>query len=330
MAVSRRNLIKALGAGGALTALATSTVKADAAPEEMLAAQRACREFLLGAGGRKPVALPAPGSTDLAAHSRSDVLFWSDQLTEHGMFLAMLLPGAEACDLREQALTFQDTFLQHFAAVQAAPIDATNFRDVNRHTIELVKPFIDFKLRLEEALRTGQIRGLVYPTFAAHIAAEGEHFVMRLDNLSRGNVEFDLAELVAFWSRIMGEHALFAAHLLDPREATLIEQARTMAATFQALGASADAAGLAAAGELILGFKETAEAGIEAGQIQSIIHPAVADHIRREALKFRDELRRTLPGVTGAAPAPAPAPAPPPGAAPAPAPAPAPAQVPRR
>jgi hypothetical protein len=248
---------------------------------------------------------------------------------EHGLFLAMLLPGDEAADLRQQALRFQAAFQQHFAAVQQASVDQGNFRDVNRQTAELVKPFIEFKLRLEEALRTGQIRGLVYPAFAAHIAAEGEHFVMRLDNLSRGNVEFDLAELVPFWSRIMGEHALFAAHLLDPREGTLIDQARTMAARFQALGSSGDVAGLAAAGELILGFKETAETGIEAGRIQSIIHPALADHIRREAIKFRDELARTVPDIAGAAVAtpvqPAPARQVQMGGA-----GPAPAQVPRR
>ena len=294
MAVTRRKLLKAAGAGSALAALGTVGAGSAAANPRDVAALQACREFLLGPGGRKPVALPSPGSTDLAEHARSEVLFWSDQLLEHGLFLAMLLPGDEAADLRQQALDFRNSFQQHAAAVQQASVDRGNYQDVNRQTGELVKPFIDFKLRLEEALRTGQIRGLVYPTFASHVAAEGEHFLGRLDNLSKGNVEFDLADLVPFWSRIMGEHALFAAHLLDPREGALIAQATTMAAGFQALSMSGDAAGLAAAGELILNFKETAETGIEAGQIQSIIHPSLADHIRREAVKFRDELARAM------------------------------------
>ena len=326
MAVSRRELFKAAGAGGALAALGTlggATAAAQGQNADEVATQPV-PDFPLGPGGRKPVFLPRPGSTDPADHSRNDVLFWSDQLTEHAVFLAMLLPGAEAAQLRRQALQFRDTFLEHFNTVQRASIDRENFRDVDRQTGELVKPFIDFKLRLEEALRTGQIRGLVYPTFAAHIAAEGEHFVRRLENLTRGNIEFDLSELVPFWSRIMGEHALFAAHLLDPREATLIDQARALGATFLELGSRGDVAGLAAASELIIGFKETAETGIEAGQIQSIIHPVLADHIRREALKFRDELTRTVGTGPGAAGPPARAPAP------GPAPAPAPAQVPPR
>jgi len=39
-------------------------------------------------------------------------------------------------------------------------------------------------------------------------------------------------------------------------------------------------------------FKKTAQAGVEAGQIKSIIHPLLADHVLREALKFSDELKR--------------------------------------
>src|SRR5215213_5324592 len=269
MAVTRRKLLTAAGAGGALAALGTVGIGAAAGdPHEAMALQ-ACREFLLGPGGRKPVVLPVAGSMDPADHSRSDVLFWSEQMMEHALFLAMLLPGDEAADLRQQSLAFRNTFEQHVNSVQRATVDRDTYRDINRTSGELARPFIEFKLRLEEALRTGQIRGLVYPTFASHVAAEGEHFLGRLEHLSRGNVEFDLADLVPFWSRIMGEHALFAAHLLDPREGTLIDQARTMAARFQALGSSGDVAGLAAAGELILGFKETAEDGIQAGRIQS-------------------------------------------------------------
>ena len=55
---------------------------------------------------------------------------------------------------------------------------------------------------------------------------------------------------------------------------------------------------LFAAAEGIIHFKETAEDGIEAPHIQSIIHAALADHVRREAIKFQDELSRAagLPG----------------------------------
>src|SRR5687768_9270459 len=192
MAVSRREMLKAAGAGSALVALGTVGVAPTAANPREAAALQACREFLLGPGGRKPVVLPADGSTDPADHSRSDVLFWSEQMMEHAVFLAMLLPGDEAAELRHQAHSSRSTFEQHVGMVQRATVDRDTYRDINRTSGELARPFIDFKLRLEEALRTGQIRGLVYPTFAAHVAAEGEHFVSRLDQLSRGQTEFDL------------------------------------------------------------------------------------------------------------------------------------------
>ena len=100
--VTRRTL---LGAAGAGTALAVMPAKASSpgagyvgtsVPGE---AADIC-DLPLGSGGRKPVALPPAGSTDVAEHSKSDVLFWSDQLSEHGLFFAMLLPGAEAKQLR--------------------------------------------------------------------------------------------------------------------------------------------------------------------------------------------------------------------------------------
>ena len=135
---------------------------------------------------------------------------------EHAFFLAILLPGAEAASLRRQALRFQRTFRQHLSTVSQAWIDQTNFVALNLQTIDLVLPLVEFKLQLEDAQRSGQIRSLVWPSFASHLAAEGQRFVQRLDTLSRGHIEFDLAELVPFWSRIMVEHSLFVAHLLDP------------------------------------------------------------------------------------------------------------------
>lgn len=44
----------------------------------------------------------------------------------------------------------------------------------------------------------------------------------------------------------------------------------------------------------ILEFKTQAVRGIEAGKIKSIIDPRLADHVRREAQKFIDELKRAI------------------------------------
>jgi FeS assembly SUF system protein len=44
----------------------------------------------------------------------------------------------------------------------------------------------------------------------------------------------------------------------------------------------------------ILDFKTQAVRDIEAGRIRSIIEPRLADHVRREALKFLNELKRAV------------------------------------
>ena len=48
------------------------------------------------------------------------------------------------------------------------------------------------------------------------------------------------------------------------------------------------------AAELILDFKTKTARDIEAARIKSIIDPRLADQVRREALKFVDELRRAV------------------------------------
>jgi hypothetical protein len=43
----------------------------------------------------------------------------------------------------------------------------------------------------------------------------------------------------------------------------------------------------------VLDFKTVGEKGIKSGKIKSIIHPSLASHVRREAVRFVDELKRT-------------------------------------
>ena len=92
----------------------------------------------------------------------------------------------------------------------------------------------------------------------------------------------------------MAEHSDFIAHLLDPQEGDLIRQALQASAKFQQLGKTRPVSMPAAhaAAEEIINFKTAAEKGIQTGKIKSIIDPALADHVRREAVKFADELKR--------------------------------------
>jgi hypothetical protein len=191
------------------------------------------------------------------------------------------------------------TCVRHFGLkVQSAKLDSSNYAAFNQQTIELVKPFVDFKETMFKAQASGKLRSLVWPTFFEHTAREAERFSKRLDKLSKKEVALDRGEAVDFWTQIMGEHADFIAHLLDPAEATLIQKAMDTSKAFHHMhdtkaSSSGSKEAVEKAVDGIIDFKTAATKGIETGQIKSIIHPTLADHVRREAVKCADELRRT-------------------------------------
>ena len=242
-------------------------------------------------GGTKPVYVPA--GNDAVSHSIADTLFWTDQMAEHASFFVTLMPGRELAGPRARAEKFQAGFAAQMEKTRTARLDKSNYAAFNRSTVEMTKRLVDFKREMQKEQESGRMRSLVWPLFFDHTAREGERFVRRLDQLSKGDADLDAAEVVEFWARIMDEHAEFIAHLLDPQEDALIEKALNSSAAFRELrekrGSKAEADALAKG---IIDFKTAAGKGITAGQIKSIIPPALADHVRREAVKFEDELKR--------------------------------------
>lgn len=247
-------------------------------------------------GGVKPIYVAPPGSMDPVAHSVADTLFWGEQMMEHAMFFVMLMPGPELAAQRGEAERFQRGFADHLARLRQSRLDAGNYAAFNRTTFDLASRLADYKQRMEAAQIAGQIRSLVWPTFFDHTRNEAIRFANRLTLLNAGNVAFDRREVVPFWADKMEEHSLFVAHLLDPTETVLKGAAETSAGAFAKLErtpvASKDPA--LAAAQTIINFKVAAEKGIAAGQIKSIIHPALADHVVREAVRFKDELERAV------------------------------------
>ena len=185
------------------------------------------------------------------------------------------------------------------------------------NVVEQIKPFIEYKALLGEAQASGKLRSLVWNLFFDHTRHEAERWTRRLNTLANGESELDRDEVSTFWTNIMDEHARFVAHLLDPSEFELIEKAMSASRVFADLhkggiGGVAKAAvhepstvvgslvqnpetnAVLSAAETILDFKTKAARDIEAARIRSIIDPRLADHVRREALKFVDELKRAV------------------------------------
>ncbi|XYH93124.1 DUF2935 domain-containing protein [Sorangium sp. So ce1128] len=241
---------------------------------------------------RKPIFL-AGLNADHAAHAVAEVLFWTDIMMEHAMFMALLMPGDNLRAARGEARQFQVLFAQHFVSARDNDYHDDELYPLLAATRSSVLEFIEYKRRMQRAQEAGTLKSLVWPLFFDHIAREAERFAARLELYANGFAALQRDEVGAFWTRIMAEHLEFIAHLLDPQERALVGQANARAdALYQANTQLVGSGQLAMMADDVIDFKTAAEQGIETGQIKSIIDPALADHVLREAVRFSDEIRR--------------------------------------
>ena len=242
----------------------------------------------------KPVILPKLDTNDPVALSIAEGTFWNEQMMEHAQFFIMLMPGAELAPQRVEAERFQQMFASQLEKTRTAKLDLYNFAAFNHANIEMLKPYSDWQRRLSEEQGSGKLRSLVWSTFFDHTATETEHLCSRLEQFSAGDTSIGMEETASFWTQIMGEHSDFIAHLLDPEERDLIMKAVHMSDKFHRMhdDLTSSKTPLESVVDDIIDFKTAAEKGIVMGTIKSIIHPTLADHIRREAIKAADDLKR--------------------------------------
>ena len=298
--------------------MATMTGEADGVPEGMEILTRKPGAVAPESLYEKVVMLPNRDDHDPTRHAWADARFAADILAEHALFFALLMPEELAAKERAEALQFQQSFSELYDRIVAdRPPERSALKGFIAPLTEAIKPFIEYKARLGEAQASGELRSLVWPLFFDHTRHEAERWERRLDDVAQGNAEYERFEVVKFWTGIMDEHARFVAHLLDPDEFELIEKAFSTSSVFRKLSddsVGGTVAALAAepgtvidslthhpevdavmsAVQTILDFKTQAVRDIEAGRIKSIIEPRLADHVRREALKFFDELKRAV------------------------------------
>ena len=266
----------------------------------------------------KLVLLPAPKQGDPALHAWADGRFAVDIMMEHALFFVLLMPPETANAERQEAQRFHETFTELLARIDAnGPPDRSALKPFTAEIVEAIKPFITYKANMGQAQTEGRLRSLVWPLFFDHARHEAERWSRRLETLALNDSEFDRSEVATFWTNIMDEHAQFVAHLLDPAEKELIDTCFKTSHVFQelhkgglggvvsalvsepatvtnSLVQNPETDAILSAAETILDFKTKAARGIEAGRIKSIVDPRLADHVRREAVKFIDELKRAV------------------------------------
>ncbi|HHY28254.1 MAG TPA: DUF2935 domain-containing protein [Desulfitobacterium dehalogenans] len=197
----------------------------------------------------------------------------------------------------DTSLTVQELRLVP-AAENVNPAIEGNVQSLNERAIVLTRELVKFKTQVLDAMLSGRLFTFNFPLLIVHIRREALLFIEQLRLLQKRGA-IDLTQEVicqkVFWDLQMAEHAQFIAHLLDPTEAALIDQANNFARLFFNLRAQTES-GANPLGQLIgqeiaatsnlRNFKATAEELILANRIKSIIFPLLADHLLREANHF--------------------------------------------
>ena len=125
--------------------------------------------------------------------------------------------------------------------------------------------------------------GWLFPVFYDHVRREIDYALARIQR------PLSAQEEVCFWTQIGAEHAVMAAHLLDPTEAQAFQEAMNQYVKMDGLHKSC-------AGQIMLSMVALTERSAreldrffttaERANLKSVIHPTLSAHIVREGRRF--------------------------------------------
>ena len=205
--------------------------------------------------------------------TQEDLAFWLNQDREHNYFFmggftdAMLKKGAERLFQAYDKALRRGNLRQALAIVPAA--------QTYKHQA------------LARIQSNAGAYGYIWPSFVQHTGREIETMLARVQGRLRSREE------VCHGDRMLAEHAAFAASLLDPvEEVPLANVARDASNRTLQLAARCATDNLGT----IIALSKVAGAELDAfvkgplGAAKSIIHPVLANHVRREGERFMHTL----------------------------------------
>ena len=185
---------------------------------------------------------------------------------------------------------------------------------LNQKSMVLTTSFAQFKaMVLDQVAQCCMVCNL-FPSQLDHVYKEALFYLKLLKRLQHNQFvdkRVDILEQEVFWDEIMGEHAKFVQHLLDPSEKELCRKARDLAKRFERLEQKIKGEGLPASsfGRLmheniaatlsIAEFKAMGTELILACQVKSLLSPLLTDHTLREANYYLRILQTWKPGYLG-------------------------------
>ncbi|HYE98077.1 MAG TPA: DUF2935 domain-containing protein [Planctomycetota bacterium] len=240
-----------------------------------------------------------PKGDDPAALAAAEKVFWSQVLMEHATMFALLMPGDDLSKPRGEAERFKRTFADLFASARQARPERPGMQASVRDYLDPARAFAEWKLRMRDAQASGRMHSFVWPSFFDAAAHEAQASIRRMESLAEGRVPYSVKEVAELWVADASAHASLIAHLADPGEQRLTMMGAHAQKRFaETLAAIETAAAPEARSRTAQAAKERADMesaildGVVHGRINSIITPLMAAHMRREGLRFLEEVAR--------------------------------------
>ena len=238
------------------------------------------------------------------AQIQDDLAFWLNQDKEHNLFF---MNGFLDSALKSAAAKL---FLEYDKALSKGNLEEALESIVPRsqafklHALERMKgappppPPPELRARLSPRSRLPASRGdsarlagppggagalgYIWPSFVEHTGREVDTMLARIRGELRSRDEICMGD------RMLAEHAAFAAHLLDPAERALVSTAQEASDKTFDLVANCTKDSL----ETLIMLSRTAGTALDAfvkgplSTAKSVIHPLLADHVKREGERF--------------------------------------------
>ncbi|MDR3592465.1 MAG: DUF2935 domain-containing protein [Negativicutes bacterium] len=235
-----------------------------------------------------------------------ELKFWLRILEEHALFIQAGLP-CDSTGLINEA----ETFRQELCSL-LTQLDGVNsqrrFAQLVAEIQVVVGDFYRYNRRVLHLVLICELPGCNFALYLDHLSREAEYVQRLLDKLGAGQspmYQVSSAREVAFWLRLMADHAQFVVHRLDPSERKLIEITMEFAAQFDELYLQGRDFVSMLRGEVeevasfrrflqdvrvstarLRDFLRAAECLIKECKLVGIIPAQLADHLRREADHF--------------------------------------------
>jgi hypothetical protein len=197
----------------------------------------------------------------------SDIKFWSEQMSEHALFLHL---GMSDEKLKARGFELHENW-EKFRK------DGHDQSKIN----PLMKDLKSYKEEIIRRMKKGEWIGLNFLSLVEHLLRELNYLQDKMD----GKIYTAHQEMV-FWNEINADHADFAAHLMDINETKNIETATSVSVGLRSTNTNEKALPQYKA------LDKFVVTNIKSKTLNSVIHPALMDHIEREGKRSIETLNK--------------------------------------